>query len=224
MTIENCKFCLRWSACRGSPRSISLACFKQEEQTKLMYFSFSKDNCSSAAWIADFLSQASLRDVQRQHCWKRGCGDGQRLWDYGTSERSSMPFQLCASPLKGEVRRSPEPSARPLAAGRIAKAANLYDVLIPGQRCIVKRRRSYAFSHCGAHFCLRGGVGGRGRDLTWQHAVKHQSPAARAINGDSCDGTLFGVGTDLCVAICKFSQVVFVTSNNFTHNLLFYFQ
>ena len=30
--------------------------------------------------------------------------------------------------------------------------------------------------------------------------------------------------TDLCVAICRFSQVVFVTSNNFTHNLLFYFQ
>ena len=26
--------------------------------------------------------------------------------------------------------------------------------------------------------------------------------------------------TDLCVAICRFSQVVFVTSNNFTHNLL----
>ena len=29
--------------------------------------------------------------------------------------------------------------------------------------------------------------------------------------------------TDLCFAICRFSQVVFVTSNNFTHNLLFYF-
>ena len=34
----------------------------------------------------------------------------------GTTTRLSglsMPFQLCASPLKGEVRRSPEPSARP---------------------------------------------------------------------------------------------------------------
>ena len=30
--------------------------------------------------------------------------------------------------------------------------------------------------------------------------------------------------TDLCFAICRYSQVVFVTSNNFTHNLLFYFQ
>ena len=37
--------------------------------------------------------------------------------------------------------------------------------------------------------------------------------------------TMYGVNdTDLCVAICRFSQVVFVTSNNFTHNLLFYFQ
>ena len=34
------------------------------------------------AWIADILSQASLRDVERQRCWKRGSGDGQRLWDY----------------------------------------------------------------------------------------------------------------------------------------------
>ena len=30
--------------------------------------------------------------------------------------------------------------------------------------------------------------------------------------------------TDLCFAIFRFSQVVFVTSNNFTQNLLFYFQ
>ena len=30
--------------------------------------------------------------------------------------------------------------------------------------------------------------------------------------------------TDFCFAICRFSQVVFVTSNNSTHNLLFFFQ
>ena len=29
--------------------------------------------------------------------------------------------------------------------------------------------------------------------------------------------------TDMCFAICRFSQVVLVTSNNFTHNLLFLF-
>ena len=40
------------------------------------------------AWMADILSQASLRDVQRQRCWKRGSGDGQGRWDYDTTERS----------------------------------------------------------------------------------------------------------------------------------------
>ena len=42
----------------------------------------------TSSWIADILSQASLRDVQRQRCWKRGSGDGQRRWDYDTTERS----------------------------------------------------------------------------------------------------------------------------------------
>ena len=69
------------------------------------------------AWIADILSQASLHDVQRQRCWKRGTcsgdrgtcsGDGQSLWDYWTARLSDFSM-----PLTGEVRRSPEPSARP---------------------------------------------------------------------------------------------------------------
>ena len=34
------------------------------------------------AWKADILSQASLRDVQRQRFWKRGSGDGR---DFGTT-------------------------------------------------------------------------------------------------------------------------------------------
>ena len=66
------------------------------------------------ACIADILSQASLRDVQRQRCWKRGrstcSGDGQSLWDYCTAQLSDLSV-----PLTGEVRRSPEPSARPSA-------------------------------------------------------------------------------------------------------------
>ena len=37
-------------------------------------------------------------------------------------------------------------------------------------------------------------------------------------------GTMWGVDNSLCVANCRFSLAVFVTSNNFTHNLLFYFQ
>ena len=65
------------------------------------------------AWIADILSQASLRDVERQRCWKRGSGDAQRLWDYSyfTARLSDLSM-----PLTSEVRRSPEPSARPSAA------------------------------------------------------------------------------------------------------------
>ena len=52
------------------------------------------------AWIADILSQASLRDVERQRCWKRGGGDGQRLWDYFTARPSDRSM-----PLTSEVRR-----------------------------------------------------------------------------------------------------------------------
>ena len=64
---------------------------------------------------------AIVRDVQRQRCWKRGSGDGQRLslCDYGTTERFFMP-------LKGEVRRSPEQSARqPIArSGKFVRRAH----------------------------------------------------------------------------------------------------
>ena len=42
--------------------------------------------------------------------------DGGTRWDYDTTERSINAIPLCASPLKGEVQRSPEPSARPSAA------------------------------------------------------------------------------------------------------------
>ena len=63
------------------------------------------------AWIADILPQASLSDVKKQRCWKRGSGDGQRLWDYFTERLSDLSM-----PLTGEVRRSREPSARPSAA------------------------------------------------------------------------------------------------------------
>ena len=61
------------------------------------------------AWIADILSQASLRDVERQRCWKRGSGD------FGTPFRHDWAI-FSSMPLTGEIRRSPEPSARPSAA------------------------------------------------------------------------------------------------------------
>ena len=45
---------------------------------------------SRTAWIADILLQASLRDVERQRCWKRGRGSRAETLGllYGTTERS----------------------------------------------------------------------------------------------------------------------------------------
>ena len=63
-------------------------------------------------WIVlMYMFSPIVRDVQRQRCWKRGSGDGQRLWEYCTAQLSDLSM-----PLTGEVRRSPEPTARLLAA------------------------------------------------------------------------------------------------------------
>ena len=86
------------------------------------------------AWIVDILSQVSLRDVERQRCWKRGSGDGQRLWDYTLRHDWAI---FSSMPLTGEVRRSPEPFARPSAAADSEERQILYDVLIRGERWIV---------------------------------------------------------------------------------------
>ena len=63
MTLEKIKFCVRWSACRGSPNSMSLAWFKQEEQTKLMYFSFFFSSDNSSAFENSFDSGYSFASV-----------------------------------------------------------------------------------------------------------------------------------------------------------------
>ena len=42
---------------------------------------------SRTAWKAGILSPAFLRDVQTPHSRKRDCRDGQRLWDYSTTEQ-----------------------------------------------------------------------------------------------------------------------------------------
>ena len=46
MTMEKLKLCVRWSACRKSPTNVSLAYFKQEGQTKLIYILISNGNSS----------------------------------------------------------------------------------------------------------------------------------------------------------------------------------
>ena len=87
-------------------------------------------------------------------------------------------------PLKGEVRRSPEQSARQLItrSGKFARRAYSRRAL----DCEKTTVRPYAFSHRGADCCFRGGWGERG-DLTWQPAVKHQRPAAKTTNSNCCD-------------------------------------
>ena len=66
------------------------------------------------------LMPSLVRDVQRQRCWKRGSGDGQRLrlYDYGTTERSFNAVER-------RVRRSLEQSARqPIArSGKFVRRA-----------------------------------------------------------------------------------------------------
>ena len=161
-----------------------------------------------------------------------------------------------------------------------------------GQRWIVKRRRSYAFSHRGEHFCLRGGCREEGEiwcgSPQWTTNAQLPKPQAATVaaaqrskersaypnkKGSIEDiasakaelklkkgiklilktiGNRKGVCVRSCSRwqtppekICKWqstnqcplrtlywfvlcklqiSQVVFVTLNNFTHNLLFYFQ
>ena len=255
------KLCVRWSATVDHPAAFRWHAASKKNGPSWCFFPFQMAPVLPlrTAWIADILSQASLRDVQRQRCWKRGSGDGQRLslWDDGTTERSinvvdrrgstltwtvckaitasaaadSEERQICTTCLiaesaglclmlfpivrdfKGnavgnvvaetgrdlvfmttarlsdlsmpdEVRRSPEQSARqPIArSGKFVRRT----LLIHGERWFVKRRRSYAFSYRGAHFCLRGGWGKTG-DLTWQPAVKPQSPAAKTTNNNCCD-------------------------------------
>ena len=70
-------------------------------------------------WIVLMLSPI-VRDVQKQRCWKRGSGDGQRLSLMITARLSDLSM-----PLKGEVRRSPVQSARkPIArSGKFVRRA-----------------------------------------------------------------------------------------------------
>ena len=101
MTMGKWKLCVRWSDCRGSPSSISLASKKNRPSWCLFHFRMATVLPLRTAWIADIHSQAfkcikRSSVSERQPCcnWKRGSGDGQRLWDYfivhyyGTTERS----------------------------------------------------------------------------------------------------------------------------------------
>ena len=59
MTMGKWKLCVRWSACRGSPSSISLAYFKQEEQTKLIV-----NSLLSGSFLIKFSSLSAPKKIE----------------------------------------------------------------------------------------------------------------------------------------------------------------
>ena len=101
---------------------------------------------------------------------------GRRLVFMTTARLSDLSM-----PLKGEVRRSPEQSAwQPIArSGKVARRRAL--------DC--EKTTVFCFLPSCSTLLFEGGWGKRG-DLTWQPAVKHQSPAAKATNGNCCNSTV----------------------------------
>ena len=104
-----------------------------------------------------------------------------------TARRSDLSM-----PLKGEVRRS---TWTVCTVGDSELAIGCREERQTCTTCLSQRAldcekttvlHAYAFSHRGAHLCLRGDWGKRG-DLTWQPAVKHQNPPAKTTNSNSCD-------------------------------------
>ena len=85
-------------------------------------------------------------------------------------------------PLKGEVRRSPEQSARqPIArSGKFARGAYSRRALDCEKTTVLSFLPSWST------LLFERGWGKRG-DLTWQPALKHQRPAAKTTNRNCCD-------------------------------------
>ena len=120
--------------------------------------------CAYSPRVLELMLSPIVDDVQRQHCWKRGSRDGQRLglYDYGRTERSFNAVERRGSTL----------NLNSLHGSWLRGTANLYDVLISGEHWIVKRRWSCILS---TPLFERGlGDAGKRGDLTWNPAVKHQ--------------------------------------------------
>ena len=78
-----------------------------------------------------------VRDVQRQRCWKRGSGDGQRLslYDYGTTERSFNAVERWGSTFTCKVCTAADSDERQICTQCLfAESVGLW-----------KRRRSYLY-------------------------------------------------------------------------------
>ena len=113
MTMEKSKLCVRWSACRWSPSSMLQARRTAGPSWCLFSFQMATVLPLRTTWIADSFRKrpcAMYKDNAVGNViaeTDRDCVTTARRTDL------SMPFPLCASSLKGEVRRSPWPSARP---------------------------------------------------------------------------------------------------------------
>ena len=193
------KLCVCCSACRGPPININFSFHVQARRPDKCWYCFLFWMTTvlplRTAWIADILLQVSLRDVQRQCCWKRGSGHGQRLWDYGTSERN---FQCRLRHVRRRSKARFEARLNPLKywPNIEKKGIKLLPKLLEIEKEIMRE-------------VVRGD----------KHNLR------KSVNCKARISSICGVkDTDLCIGICRFSQAAFVTSNNFTHNLFFYFQ
>ena len=128
-------------------------------------------------WIVLMLSPI-VRDVQRQRCWKRGRGDGQRLslYDFGTTERSFIAVE------RGGSTRSLEQSARQPIARSGKSVRRAYSRRALG----CEKTTVLCFLPSWSTLLIERGLGGRG-DLTCHPAVKHHRPFAKTTNSDCCD-------------------------------------
>ena len=104
------------------------------------------------AWIADILSQASLRNVQRQRYWKRGSETGR---DFGTTGRHDWAIFQCRwqASFDAHLNRLQDHRRQPIArSGKFVRRAYLRRAL----DC------AYAFSHraqCTKTSCWKRGCG-----------------------------------------------------------------
>ena len=119
-----------------------------------------------------------VRDVQRQRCWKRGSGDGQRLslYDYGTTERSFNAVERWDSTLTWTVCMAADSEERQICTTCFfAEGVGLW------------RDDGLMLSSIVEHTSVWEGVGGRG-DL-WrgipQWNIKDQLP--KPPNSNRCD-------------------------------------
>ena len=176
--MEKLKLCVRWSACRHPVACFKLHASSKKNRPSWLLFSFQMATVLPlrTTWIADFFRKrpcAMYKDNAVGNIMAetaRDCGTTARRSDL------SMPFPLCASPLKGEVRRSPEPSARSSTAADSEKRQICTTCLFADSVGLWKDG-GLMLSPIVEHTSVWEGLRGRGRDLTWQPAANPTTKA-----------------------------------------------